>query len=440
MVARDAYFWAWPMVNMYNRRLALGEAPEPGLMGGILPFAPLNRLAMLSDYVEPSEREVACPNHDVVFGAGMAALDVSPVVLQVPNFGARFWGYQVVDIRTDSFADIGAMYGTKPGFYLLVGPEWREPVPEGITKVFRAKTNTVFVIPRVFQDDTPQDRLIVQSLIQGIDMYPLSMYDGKMKRRDWRQVPTLPKPEGYPSGPESRWVNPETFFDQITRVLEDAHPLPGEEAHYAQVIALAKTASRYPALKASIIDEAVRTEQELISPLLEFRNFGLSLPHHWTTINNGAAFGTDYFTRTAVARSSMLVTKCTETTHFYQDLDASGERLNGSRRYTLTFPHGSQPPVRGFWSLSLYDQQHFFHAPNEIRRFSVGTRTRNLTRGADGSLTIYIQSDPPSDPDQLANWLPSPDAAEFSLSIRAYWPKEQITGGVWTPPAVNPAN
>src|SRR5262245_11716562 len=243
MVARDAYFWAWPMVNMYNRRLALGDAPEPGLMSGTLPLAPLNRLAMLSDYVEPSERDVACPNHDVVFGAGMAALDVSPVVLQVPNFGARFWGYQVVDIRTDSFADIGATYGTKPGFYLLVGPEWRETVPEGITKVFRAKTNTVFVIPRVFQDDTPQDRLIVQSLIQGIDMYPLSMYDGKMKRRDWRQAPTLSKPDSYQSGPESRWVNPETFFDQITRVLEDAPPLPGEEARYAQVIALAKTAS-----------------------------------------------------------------------------------------------------------------------------------------------------------------------------------------------------
>jgi hypothetical protein len=22
MVARDAYFWAWPMVNIYNKRLA----------------------------------------------------------------------------------------------------------------------------------------------------------------------------------------------------------------------------------------------------------------------------------------------------------------------------------------------------------------------------------------------------------------------------------
>jgi hypothetical protein len=41
LVARTAYFWAWPMVNIYNRRLAFDQCPEPGLMNGVLPFAPL---------------------------------------------------------------------------------------------------------------------------------------------------------------------------------------------------------------------------------------------------------------------------------------------------------------------------------------------------------------------------------------------------------------
>ena len=79
---------------------------------------------MLTDYVDPAERAVACPNQDVVYGGGTLALDVSPVVVQVPDFRNRFWVYQVLDVRTDSFADIGAMYATKPGFYLLVGPTW----------------------------------------------------------------------------------------------------------------------------------------------------------------------------------------------------------------------------------------------------------------------------------------------------------------------------
>ena len=78
LVARDAFFWAWPLVNVYNRRLAFEDLPEPGLMGGIVPVAPLNRLSMLTDYIESQERLVACPNQDVVYGAGSIALDPEP--------------------------------------------------------------------------------------------------------------------------------------------------------------------------------------------------------------------------------------------------------------------------------------------------------------------------------------------------------------------------
>ena len=152
MVAREAYFWAWPMINIYNKRLAFGKAPEPGLLDGVLPFAPVNRLAMLGDYIDPRERAVACPNQDVAYGGGPLALEVSPVVIQVPDFGDRFWVYQIVDLRTDSFASLGKMYGTTPGFYLLVGPNWRGDVPKGITRVFHSTTNTGFVAPRVFVD------------------------------------------------------------------------------------------------------------------------------------------------------------------------------------------------------------------------------------------------------------------------------------------------
>jgi hypothetical protein len=115
MVARDAYFWAWPMINIYNRRLAFKASPGVGLMNGVLPFAPLNMMSMLHDYIQPEQRWVACPNQDVAYGAAVAALDETPVVVQVPDFGSRFWVYQVVDIRTDSFAEIGAMYGTRTG-------------------------------------------------------------------------------------------------------------------------------------------------------------------------------------------------------------------------------------------------------------------------------------------------------------------------------------
>ena len=435
MVARQAYFWAWPMVNIYNRRLAFTQAPKVGLMNGVLPFAPLNQLAMLSDYIRPDQRWVACPNQDVVYGAGIAALEQGPVVVQVPDFGERFWVYQVVDLRTDSFVRLGAMYATRPGFYLLARSDWSGDVPQGISEVFRTDTGTAFVVPRVFQDDTDEDRAAIQDLIAGIDIYRLDQFDGTFKRHNWRQLPTLGSPTGDEGAGETKWVAPETFFDQLPAVLADAPPLPGEEALYAQVLAVLAAASANAELKAALIDEARKTEAEMIEPLLQFRNWGRKLPHSWSTLGNFAQFGTDYFSRTAVARSNILVNAARETAYLYQDLDSEGARLNGASRYSITFGPGQTPPVDGFWSLTLYDAHHFF-VPNDLRRYSLGTKNKDLRRGADGSLTLYVQAEPPAE-DLRSNWLPTPAGDDFSLYLRAYWPRTAVMDGSWTPPPVD---
>jgi hypothetical protein len=435
LVARDAYFWAWPMVNIYNRRQAYKRLTEPVRLGPV-PAAPLNRLGMLTDYIAPEERIVACPNQDVVYGAGSLALDLSPVVIQVPDFGERFWVYQIVDLRTDSFVHLGKMYGTTPGFYLLVGPDWKGEAPKGITQVFSSSTNTGFVAPRVFQDDTPEDKRAVQSVLKQIMMYPLAEYDGRMKSTDWSKLKEVPSAAGGEG--ETKWVFPEKFFDELPAVLADAPPLPGEESRYGQVRAILTAIGNNALLKQSTIKAAADAEAQLVTPLLQFRSFGRQLPHYWSTISNGAAFGTDYFTRTAVAKSNILVNSPKETKYYYQDLDDRGARLNGANRYVVTFPKDQTPPINGFWSLTLYNEHHFF-APNQINRYSVGTKNKDLKYGSDGSLTIYVQSDPPPDA-QRTNWLPAPKAADFSLFMRAYWPKAAAVDGSWTPPAVQKAN
>lgn len=100
----------------------------------------------------------------------------------------------------------------------------------------------------------------------------------------------------------------------------------------------------------------------------------------------------------------------------------------------MTFGKDQLPPVKGFWSLTLYNQHHFF-APNDIKRYSLGTKNKDLKLNDDGSLTIYVQPDAPADA-RRSNWLPSPKGEDFSLYIRAYWPTAAITDGQWTPPPV----
>lgn len=432
MAARDVFFWAWPMTNIYNRRLKFKDLPHAGLMGGTVPIGPPNRPSMLSDYITPDERQVACPNQDVVYGFMLLALDQSPIVVQVPDFGERFWVYQVVDLRTDGFADFGKMYGTKPGFYLLVGPDWKGTVPKGITKVFRASSNTGVLIPRVFQDDTPDDKKKVQVPLSGVNAYPLSEYTGKMQLRDWAKLPRFPAEAS--GDTETRWVVPEKFWDSLGAILKDVKPLPGEAAMYARAQSLMAAYAADPHAKEVLVKAAQEADKQLIEPLFQFRNYGLQLPGNWSTVNNGARFRTDYFTRTAAAKSNIFINKVNETKYFYQDLDGAGGRLNGASKYTVTFPKGALPPVRGFWSLTLYNQHHFF-ADNAQKRYSLGTKNKNLKPNADGSLTLYVQTDSPG-ADKESNWLPAPKGEDFSLYIRTYWPQEAVPSGAWTPPPV----
>ncbi len=431
-VGRSAYDWAWPMMNIHNRWAAFSKLTEPGYLGGIVPAAPINTLGMLHDYIDPAERVVACPNQDVVYGLGIADFSKEPVVVQVPDFGDRFWVYQIVDQRTDSFAQLGKMYATKPGFYLLTGPGWQGTVPSGIAGVFRASTTLGVVIPRVFRADTAEDLAAVQPVISKIMMYPLSKFTGQVQTKDWTTLPNIPSPSQ--GQEETQWVKPDAFFDQLGDVMKEVPPMPGEETIYQDIQSVLDAAKAEPKLRAALVAAANDADKNIVKPLFQFHNWGIPLPHNWTTQMNGARFGTDYFTRVAVAKSNIFVNAPNETKYFYQDLDEHGEQLNGAHSYTVTFAKGKLPPVKGFWSLTMYNEHHFFE-PNAIKRYSVGTKNKTLVTAPDGSLTIYVQTAEPSDATQRANWLPPPKG-NFALYIRAYWPEDVVLNGGWTPPRV----
>lgn len=434
-VAKAAYLWGWPLVNMHNRRVFMEKLPSPGLLAGIVPAGPPNHIGMLHDYIRPEERVVACPNQDVVYGFGALDANLGPAVVQVPDFGDRFWVYQVVNQRTDSFVQLGKMYGTKPGHYLLAPEGWDGDVPDGIAGVFRYDTRCGAVIPRAFLDDTDEDRAAIQPIVNQISVYPLADYDGTMKVTDWSAVPTFGSTDGASGDEETQWVVPDTFFASFAEILDEVPPLPGEEALYDWFRVVLEAAQRDDTIAAAC-RKAAQEADTIVKELFEFRNYGIPVAHNWTTQRAGARFGTDYLMRTAVGKSNIFVNTPNETTYFYQDLDANGDRLNGSRAYTVRFEKDQLPPVQGFWSLTVYNKHHFFHA-NDLGRFSLGTKNKNLHVDDDGSLTLTVGGAEPTDRAAQSNWLPAP-ADEFSVYLRAYWPDDAILTGEWTPPAVQP--
>ncbi len=432
-VARRAYIWGWPLVNLATRNHRVRLVPKPGHLMGVAPVAPIGQLAMLADYIKPDQKFVACPNQDVVYGFGMMELDETPVVIQVPDFGDRYWVYAIYDARTDQIARIGRQHDTKRGHYLVVGPDWKGPPPEGIRGVFRSSTNLAMVIPRLFMNDTDEDRQAIQPLIDQIMAYPLAEYDGQWKTFEWRNAPRIPYPLGlFERGPP-RWVNPSDYFDDLGEILDHVPPLPGEEALYAEFRTLLAAAEDDRGIRRAIRRVAEDMQINVVGRFLAWDTNGEPAGNGWHRSVDSANWGTGYQNRTASARSNIFENIQEETRYYYTDNDATGTPLDGTRSYAVTFEAGELPPVDGFWSLTLYNAEHFFHE-NDLNRYSVGTKNRTLEYNDDGSLTIYAGATSPG-PGLETNWLPAP-AGPFSLYIRAYWGRPPILDGSWIPPAI----
>jgi Protein of unknown function (DUF1214) len=112
--------------------------------------------------------------------------------------------------------------------------------------------------------------------------------------------------------------------------------------------------------------------------------------------------------------------------YFYTDTDLKAQQLVGKGAYQITFPKGQLPPVKEFWSLTVYNPEHVF-GPNPINRFALGTRNKPLRYEPDGSLTIYISTRSPGK-EKESSRIPAP-TGNFSIWLRSCWPDQAILDG-----------
>ena len=106
--------------------------------------------------------------------------------------------------------------------------------------------------------------------------------------------------------------------------------------------------------------------------------------------------------------------------------------MDGAHDYILHFEAAQLPPVKAFWSITLYDSQGF-QVANALNRFAVSS-WMSFNYNSDGSLDLYFQHESPG-ADKEANWLPAP-TGPFNLTMRLYGPKEAALTGKWAPPPV----
>ena len=114
----------------------------------------------------------------------------------------------------------------------------------------------------------------------------------------------------------------------------------------------------------------------------------------------------------------------------------TGNDYNGAEhRYTLHFDKGKFPPVKGFWSLTMYDELASWCQPAESLH-SQPTRSICHQPGRLGGPVSSGRLTRQSEGGQLA----SSAKREYSRMLRLYWPTDtppSIIDGTWKPPAIS---
>lgn len=442
-IAKEAYIYGFPMVMNYKTMYQYAvETENPEYKG------PFNELSCEARVFTPKDRAIVTPNSDTPYCMFWMDLRAEPLVLTVPEMDPkRYYSFQLIDFYTHNFAYVGNLTtGSKAGHYLLAGPNWDGKKPEGISDIIRSETDFIFSVTRT-QLFNPEDIDNVKDIQAQYNLQSLSAFLGE----------TAPAASPRPDFPE--WVEGSQFDERFFRYLDFAmdlleKPGPGEEMLWQDLARLnigpGKTFSleslpdeHMEALKAGI-EEATAEMKAFIAeasrdPLASGKIFGTRQFLTESAMENYGLEKPD-LPRTAAAYLGLYGNSAAEAMYPTYFTDAEGESLDASTRsYTITFPKGQLPPVKAFWSLSMYDGKTQLFIENPLDRYLLNSSMlKQFKREKNGSLVLYLGKDSPGEK-LVSNWLPAPDGP-FYVVIRLYGPEKDALEGRWLPPQIEKAD
>ncbi len=422
----QAYIYAYPMILMEMTRRASTNAEAPAGFR-----APMNQFAHLRTFPDHTFKEVVRPNADTLYSSVWFDVSNEPLVLSVPATD-RYYMMQMLDMWTDVFAAPGSRTsGTNAASFAIVGPAWKGTLPDGIEPI-RSPTSIGWIIGRT-QTNGPTDYATVHRIQDGYKLTPLSQ---------WGQSYTPPAKVAVnstwdmttPPPVQVAKMSAQAFFELFAELLKDTPP---HELDWNMVERLKQIGitpgkgfdfSKLPARKQKALERAVGDAQKVIAA----KHAGEAVNGWHVAREIMGNYGTSYLQRAYVALIGLGANVPEDAVYPMSSVDSDGKPYHGSQCYVLHFNEAELPPVRGFWSLSMYNEEMYF-VDNPIRRYAIGDRDK-LEFNKDGSLDIYIQHVSPGK-DRESNWLPAPKGT-FDLVLRAYWPTFEVLTGDWNPPPV----
>jgi hypothetical protein len=428
----EAVVYGLPIVMMELTKENATNTESPHGMA-----APVNQFAHVPGFPPASFKQVVRANVDTLYSSAFLDLSAEPLVLTLPDSHGRYYLFPMFDAWTDVFASPGTRTtGNGAGTFVIAGPGWNGTPPAG-AQIFKSPTNLVWILGRI-EAHGPADYAAIHAMQDGVKLVPLSAYGAPYVAPKGSIDPSIDAKT--PPVDRLKAMSAEAYFTMLAALLK-ANPAPASDAPMLATLATIGVVPGQPfdakhlePKLAAALDKSVRVALRKVAEAARATGTTVNGWHVPDMILGN--FGTHYDVRAVIALIAFGANLPQDAVYPTTFVDAAGQSFDGANHYVLHFDKGQAPPVKAFWSVTLYDKDSFF-VENALKRQAVSS-WMPLVRNTDGSIDIYIQHDSPGKPKE-ANWLPAPAAGPFNLTLRMYLPSTEapsLFDGSWAIPGV----
>jgi hypothetical protein len=346
------------------------------------------------DLSTPSNLEVVRPNVDTLYSAAVVDLSIQNVVITVPDIPDRFWAASFYDLYGNNYANLGSVNFTKPGKYLIQPMSAEQEAYQGDCEHgYGANKDEEYIqcitVPTAYS--TILTRYLVKNNSTDLDI--VRAYQDKTILK------TVSRSSRGPIAPKLKISTLNAIFRNDTslagslRLLAYLAPFnPAEiRADNDRVNRSLETAG----LKNGVYNKPLSVNltavgaaiNQTIAAAVSSPNTLVDAGNNWAILapDISGDFGTNYIIRLVVAEALYLQLQPYEA--LYPSLRMGTSAMDGTlsigANESMIFTFSSKPDVRGFWSITAYNNQGFL-IENPVNRYSVGDRS-NITY-PDGSL------------------------------------------------------
>jgi hypothetical protein len=363
------------------------------------------------------------PNFDVAyFEAWFAVDDRTPTLLEIPEIKGRYYTAQILDEWGEVIVNINERtFPSKPfGKFALVKPGFVGSIPVDAARI-ELHSNKAKMLGRVEIKGDPEGAVRLQQQFKATAL----------------GTPLIVPPPALTMFNNDDLAGAEIFDDVDSRLSSalDVAPYAAEMQQKVRAVA---------AYVASGKEARAAIDTRLRPIITQFKEDALTKTtpyvNHWLCANTGGHYPANFRLRSAANYAGIWANTPGEVVYFIATRDVNEQPLSGTNSYVMQFPTDKLPEsvADAYWSVILVGVPDYRVVPNSLKRYNFNNQS-GLKKETDGSLKIAVGPKPVAGVPE-SNWLPSAEGKPFSLTFRAYVPKEAAQKCAWTPPPLSKAN